>query len=141
MRGDGCPGGLSQAMAMPPVRGRAALATTLAIRANRTGCARPPPLGRGRRSCRAPRINARLPYTMVVDYSAAKSGLTSLTTSLSEEFAPRGVRANAISLGLVRTPFWTAPGGFADTTAAQAGTTAKEAIDVIVPRNMGISTG
>lgn len=86
-------------------------------------------------------INARLPFPMVVDYSAAKAGLASLTKSLSEEFAPRGVRVNAIAPGPVRTPFWTDPGGFADATAAQAGTTAQEAIDVVVPRSMGISTG
>ncbi|MGW0769459.1 SDR family NAD(P)-dependent oxidoreductase [Streptomyces sp. NPDC002676] len=86
-------------------------------------------------------INARLPFPMVADYSAAKAGLASLTKSLSEEFAPRGVRVNAIAPGPVRTPFWTAPGGFADATAAQAGTTAQEAIDVVVPQSMGISTG
>ncbi|MGW7379197.1 SDR family NAD(P)-dependent oxidoreductase [Streptomyces sp. NPDC054794] len=86
-------------------------------------------------------INARLPFPMVVDYSAAKAALTSLTKSLSEEFAPRGVRVNSIAPGPVRTPFWTAPGGFADATAAQAGTTAQEAIDVVVPQSMGISTG
>ncbi|MFF3873477.1 SDR family NAD(P)-dependent oxidoreductase [Streptomyces sp. NPDC001978] len=86
-------------------------------------------------------INARLPFPMVVDYSAAKAGLTSLTKSLSEEFAPQGVRVNAIAPGPVRTPFWTAPGGFADATAAQGGTTAQEAIDVVVPQSMGISTG
>ncbi|MFJ9822457.1 SDR family NAD(P)-dependent oxidoreductase [Streptomyces sp. NPDC101151] len=86
-------------------------------------------------------INARLPFPMVVDYSAAKAALTSLTKSLSEEFAPRGVRVNAIAPGPVRTPFWTAPGAFADATAAQAGTTAQEALDVVVPQSMGISTG
>ncbi|GAA4982258.1 SDR family NAD(P)-dependent oxidoreductase [Actinopolymorpha pittospori] len=86
-------------------------------------------------------VNARLPFPMVVDYSAAKAGLSNLGKSLSEEFAPRGVRVNAICPGPVRTPFWTAPGGFADATAAQAGTTAQEAIDVVVPQTMGISTG
>ncbi|MFD7446877.1 SDR family NAD(P)-dependent oxidoreductase [Streptomyces sp. NPDC059909] len=86
-------------------------------------------------------INARLPFPMVVDYSAAKAGLSSLTKSLSEEFAARGVRVNAIAPGPVRTPFWTAPGGFADATAAAAGTTAQEAVDVVVPQTMGITTG
>ncbi|MET8804000.1 oxidoreductase [Streptomyces sp. NPDC004546] len=86
-------------------------------------------------------INARLPFPAVVDYSAAKAALASLTKSLSEEFAPQGVRVNAIAPGPVRTPFWTAPGGFADATAARAGTTAQEAIDVVVPQSMGISTG
>ena len=34
-------------------------------------------------------INARLPFPMVVDYSAAKAALTNLTKALSEEFAVR----------------------------------------------------
>lgn len=86
-------------------------------------------------------INAQLPFPMVVDYSAAKAALTNLNKALSEEFAPQGVRVNAVSPGPVRTPFWTAPGGFADATAAAAGTTAQEALDVIVPQSMGISLG
>jgi NAD(P)-dependent dehydrogenase (short-subunit alcohol dehydrogenase family) len=86
-------------------------------------------------------INARLPFPMVVDYSAAKAALTNLTKTLSEEFAPRGVRVNAVSPGPVRTPFWTDPGGFAETVAIGAGTTAKAALDEVVPKSMGISTG
>ncbi|MER6319433.1 SDR family oxidoreductase [Streptomyces sp. NPDC001581] len=86
-------------------------------------------------------INARMPFPTVVDYSAAKAALTSLTKALSEEFAPRGVRVNAIAPGPVRTPFWTAPGGFADAVAASAGTTAQEAMDLVVPRQTGITTG
>jgi NAD(P)-dependent dehydrogenase (short-subunit alcohol dehydrogenase family) len=86
-------------------------------------------------------INAQLPFPMVVDYSAAKAALTNLNKALSEEFAPQGVRVNAVSPGPVRTPFWTAPGGFADATAAAAGTTAQEALDVIVPQSMGITLG
>ncbi|MDX3263097.1 oxidoreductase [Streptomyces sp. NPDC093228] len=86
-------------------------------------------------------INARTPFPMVVDYSAAKAALTNLSKSLSEEFAPKGIRVNAISPGPVRTPFWTAPGAFADTTAAAAGTTAQEALDVVVPQSMGITSG
>jgi NAD(P)-dependent dehydrogenase (short-subunit alcohol dehydrogenase family) len=86
-------------------------------------------------------INARLPFPMVVDHSAAKAALTNLNKSLSEEFAPQGVRVNAIAPGPVRTPFWTAPGGFADATAAATGTTAQEALDAVVPQSMGISSG
>ncbi|WP_405914804.1 SDR family NAD(P)-dependent oxidoreductase [Streptomyces sp. NBC_00728] len=86
-------------------------------------------------------INAQLPFPMVVDYSAAKAALTNLNKTLSEEFAPQGVRVNAVSPGPVRTPFWTAPGGFADATAAAAGVTAQEALDVVVPQSMGIASG
>lgn len=86
-------------------------------------------------------INARLPFPMVVDYSAAKAALANLTKALSEEFAPRGVRINAVAPGPVRTPFWTDPGGFADTVAAGAGVSAQTALEHTVPRNMGIATG
>ncbi|ANW22390.1 SDR family NAD(P)-dependent oxidoreductase [Streptomyces clavuligerus] len=86
-------------------------------------------------------VNARLPFPMVVDYSAAKAALSNLTKALSEEFAPRGVRVNAIAPGPVRTPFWTDPGGFADAVASEAGGTAEAALDEVVPRTMGISTG
>ncbi|MGW7579442.1 oxidoreductase [Streptomyces sp. NPDC054765] len=86
-------------------------------------------------------VNARLPFPMVVDYSAAKAALSSLTKALSEEFAPRGVRVNSVAPGPVRTPFWTDPGGFADAVAAGAGSTAQAALDEVVPQQMGISTG
>ena len=86
-------------------------------------------------------INARLPFPMVVDYSAAKAALASLTKALSEEFAPRGVRVNAVAPGPVRTPFWTDPGGFADVVASGSGVSAQTALDETVPRSMGISTG
>ncbi|MFJ2864440.1 oxidoreductase [Kitasatospora sp. NPDC087314] len=86
-------------------------------------------------------VNARLPFPTVVHYSAAKAALSNLTKALSEEFAPQGVRVNSIAPGPVRTPFWTAPGGLAETAAAGTGKSAEEALDEVVPRQMGISTG
>lgn len=81
------------------------------------------------------------PKSVAVFGFGTKAALTNLTKALSEEFAPRGVRVNAVAPGPVRTPFWTDAGGFADTVAAGSGTTAQAALDEIVPRNMAISTG
>ncbi len=43
-------------------------------------------------------------------YSAAKAGLLSLTRSIAVEYGPKGVRANMVSPGTIRTnaPSWTA---------------------------------
>jgi meso-butanediol dehydrogenase/(S,S)-butanediol dehydrogenase/diacetyl reductase len=41
-------------------------------------------------------------------YSAAKAGLISLTRSVAVRYGNRGVRANAIAPGTVRTPNWSA---------------------------------
>jgi putative oxidoreductase len=49
-----------------------------------------------------------------IDYGVAKAGLTNLTVALSEEYAPRGVRAVTVSPGPTRTALWTA----ADSPAA-----------------------
>lgn len=86
-------------------------------------------------------VNGRQPFPMVVDYAAAKAALTNLTKTLSEEFAPQGVRVNAVSPGPVRTPMWTDGGGVADAVAAGAGVTRDEAISTVVPQMMQLSLG
>ncbi|QRP47940.1 SDR family oxidoreductase [Amycolatopsis sp. FDAARGOS 1241] len=86
-------------------------------------------------------INARLPFPMVVDYSAHKAALTNLTTTLSEQFAPRGVRVNAVSPGPVRTPSWTADGRIADGMATASGVTREQVLDEGAPASMGIALG
>lgn len=86
-------------------------------------------------------VNARQPAAMVVDYSAAKAALSNLTKTLSEEFAPQGVRVNGVAPGPVRTPMWTADGGFGDAVAGMAGVTREHAITAAVPQMMQLALG
>ena len=39
-------------------------------------------------------------------YSAAKAGLTSYTKSLAVEYGPKGIRANLLNLGTIKTKAW-----------------------------------
>ena len=58
-------------------------------------------------------LTAKLPDGMIAPYSAAKAALTNVNKALAEDLTPQGIRVNAVSPGPVRTPLWTAPGGFA----------------------------
>jgi 3-oxoacyl-[acyl-carrier protein] reductase len=53
-------------------------------------------------------LNARQPGTGMAAYCAAKAGLVMLTEVAALELAPKGIRVNAVSPGLVETPL-TAP--------------------------------
>ena len=48
------------------------------------------------------------------DYAITKGAVTTFTRSLSEEFAPKGIRVNAVAPGPIWTPFVTGP-DFVDT--------------------------
>jgi NAD(P)-dependent dehydrogenase (short-subunit alcohol dehydrogenase family) len=85
-------------------------------------------------------LNARLPAGMIAPYSAAKAALTNFGTALSEELAPR-IRVNTVSPGPVRTPMWTAEGGFAEMFAAQLSTTVDDVMDRVLPETMSITAG
>jgi NAD(P)-dependent dehydrogenase (short-subunit alcohol dehydrogenase family) len=85
-------------------------------------------------------LNARLPAGMIAPYSAAKAALTNFGTALSEELAP-AIRVNTVSPGPVRTPLWTADGGFAGLFATQLSTTVDDVMDRVLPESMSITAG
>jgi NAD(P)-dependent dehydrogenase (short-subunit alcohol dehydrogenase family) len=85
-------------------------------------------------------INAQMPFPMLSDYSASKAALTNLSKALSEEFAPQGVRVNAVSPGPVRTPLWTGEGMTLDFFAGMLGTDREAAYDSL-PEMMSLTTG
>jgi NAD(P)-dependent dehydrogenase (short-subunit alcohol dehydrogenase family) len=87
-------------------------------------------------------LNSRQPHPMVVEYGVAKAALTNLTKALSEEFAGRNVRVNAIAPGFVCTPMWTGPGGFGEHVAQLTGATGvPEVIEKTAPEMLGITVG
>lgn len=85
-------------------------------------------------------LNARLPSGMIAPYSAAKAALTNFGMALSDELAP-AIRVNTVSPGPVRTPLWTAEGGFAHIFAQQLSTTADDVMDRVLPEMMSITVG
>jgi NAD(P)-dependent dehydrogenase (short-subunit alcohol dehydrogenase family) len=59
---------------------------------------------------------ARQPEAVPMDYSASKAAVLALTKGLARQEGP-ALRVNAVAPGPIWTPFWTKPGGFADTFA------------------------
>ncbi|GAA2848349.1 hypothetical protein GCM10010472_01580 [Pseudonocardia halophobica] len=59
---------------------------------------------------------ARQPEAMPIDYAASKAAVLAMTKGLARAEGPH-IRVNAVAPGPIWTPFWTKPGGFADTLA------------------------
>ncbi|NTF00178.1 SDR family NAD(P)-dependent oxidoreductase [Agrobacterium tumefaciens] len=57
---------------------------------------------------------ARQPEPVPIDYSTSKAAVLALTKGLARAEGPN-VRVNAVAPGPIWTPFWTKPGGFAET--------------------------
>ncbi|WP_028934567.1 SDR family NAD(P)-dependent oxidoreductase [Pseudonocardia spinosispora] len=85
-------------------------------------------------------VNARIPASPLVDYSAAKAALANLGKALAEEFGPRGIRVNTISPGPVRTAVWTEAGSTGDALATMAGVSRQEFLEAL-PAAFTMSTG
>ena len=66
-------------------------------------------------------VNAFLPDPAVIDYSAAKAALASLSKALSKEVGPQGIRVNTVSPGPVATDLWLGDGGVAQTVSRATG--------------------
>jgi NAD(P)-dependent dehydrogenase (short-subunit alcohol dehydrogenase family) len=60
---------------------------------------------------------ARQPEPVPIDYSASKAAVLALTKGLARAEG-KAVRVNAVAPGPIWTPFWTKPGGFAETMGA-----------------------
>jgi NAD(P)-dependent dehydrogenase (short-subunit alcohol dehydrogenase family) len=66
-------------------------------------------------------LNGDLPEPGIYAYSAGKAAMDNITTNLSKEFAPRGVRIVGVAPGPVSTPLWLGPDGAAAQISAMAG--------------------
>jgi NAD(P)-dependent dehydrogenase (short-subunit alcohol dehydrogenase family) len=58
---------------------------------------------------------ARQPEGVPIDYSASKAAVLALTKGLARTEGSNNIRVNAVAPGPIWTPFWTQPGGFAET--------------------------
>ncbi len=70
---------------------------------------------------------ARQPEPNPLDYSVSKAAILSLTKALARSEGPT-IRINAVAPGPIWTPFWTKPGGFAETLGKFHGMPPKEAV-------------
>lgn len=73
--------------------------------------------------------SGRQPDTILLDYSAFKAAMLSVSKGLANEFGPQGIRVNTVSPGPTRTPLWDKPGGFAEGLAEQFGMEKEQAIE------------
>jgi NAD(P)-dependent dehydrogenase (short-subunit alcohol dehydrogenase family) len=71
---------------------------------------------------------ARQPEACPIDYSASKAAVLALTKGLARSEGPH-IRINAVAPGPIWTPFWTKPGGFADTLSTIHNLPSQEAVE------------
>ncbi|MFI8296100.1 SDR family NAD(P)-dependent oxidoreductase [Streptomyces nigra] len=83
-------------------------------------------------------VNATLPESLVIDYSAGKAALVAFSKALSKEVGPKGIRVNTVSPGPVETELWLGGGGVAQTVSDAAGITPD---DVVAQASKSTVTG
>ncbi|SEG74571.1 NAD(P)-dependent dehydrogenase, short-chain alcohol dehydrogenase family [Nonomuraea solani] len=84
---------------------------------------------------------AKQPGPINVDYGAAKMALLAAGKSLSEEYAPQGIRVNTVSPGATLTDWWTKPGGAAEVFGSLVGSDRDSVITEVAPTMMKLATG
>lgn len=85
-------------------------------------------------------VIARMPGGTPVGYAEAKAALTVFGKRLSEELAPRGVRVNTVSPGMVASPVWTDPHSFGGKVAAAYGLSHADLLAGL-PAQFGMTSG
>ncbi|WP_194925009.1 SDR family oxidoreductase [Catenulispora pinisilvae] len=85
-------------------------------------------------------INARVSTNAPVGYAEAKAALNQFDKRLSEELAPRGVRVNTVSPGLVSSPLWTDPSRFGGKVADAFGVSHADLL-ASLPGQAGVASG
>lgn len=71
---------------------------------------------------------ARQPEPNPLDYTVSKAAILSLTKALARSEGP-AIRVNAVAPGPIWTPFWTKPGGFAETLGKVHGMEPQAAVE------------
>lgn len=71
---------------------------------------------------------AKQPETQPIDYAASKAAVLAVTKGLARGEGPH-IRVNAVAPGPIWTPFWTKPGGFADTLSDLHGMEKEAAVE------------
>jgi len=71
---------------------------------------------------------AKQPEALPVDYAASKAAVLVLTKALARKEGS-AIRVNAVAPGPIWTPFWTKPGGFADTLSTVHGMPPEQAVE------------
>jgi NAD(P)-dependent dehydrogenase (short-subunit alcohol dehydrogenase family) len=82
---------------------------------------------------------ARQAEPVIVDYAASKAAVMSVSKSLALAYAPK-VRVNTVAPGPIWTPFWSAPGGFAESMEKAYNVKGDAAIDAFI-KDRGIPMG
>ena len=89
----------------------------------------------------SPRSTPELPQGMIAPYSAAKAALVNFGKARLRGARAAGRPGQLRLPGPVRTPLWTDAGGFAHILGAQAGISAEEVMDEMLPESMNDLAG